>query len=594
MESSYHFHITRKSMKISYMCRHCGKLKVFYNRCNFLAHIRSHSFKTATINVTDIKVEPLPINYFNMKALQKSKEATEYLQKVVQEKQKFVKIICMECKKDITITGTAEDRVKHYMEVTDVNTVHSCPVCLCALPTACALKTHLRIHLKCAPFACPECGMHLSNKSISYPYHNHNCEGFKMMRATTRLQCRMPDCYVVHPNEFKNHILQNHLHKIFKCPCCYVGCSDLTILQRHMVRHEIAEKSITLTNEDAFYRCKMCNDSLVMPNQVESHLELHMHTENIYPCWACGKFFKDVPSLIEHHMNSHGANEVLKNVFDALWKNRQTQNAKAKRLYRVVKLCEKCKRCFKYDCKFDQIRKLPNVCPYQCTKDDSKDNTQIICQWCKQNVYGWDSIKKHYATHHPTHRCLELSLRIQKLNDKTVQKYLDKQNIKLNDKKASKSNMKDVESGNKKDKIDNEYSIVSVNESSKEKYKCSKCAEDFADKELLETHLIIHRDPCIAYQCMECGQCFVVKPTFSKHLLLEHGITDVEDYIINKKQCYNESALSVYQHDSVDNEQLKENQCKICREQFDHPSELEKHFRVHGMAFLMKTKSNSP
>lgn len=599
LESSYYFHINRKSVKISFLCRHCGKLKLFYNRCNFLAHIRSHSFKTATINVTDLKVEPLPLTFFNMKALQKSKEAAKQLQTVVQEKQKLTKIICMECKKDVTNTGTTADQVKHYMNVTDVNTVHSCPVCLCALPTECALKTHLRVHLKVPPYTCPECGMHLSNKSISYPYHNHDCEGFKMMRATTRIKCQVPECYLIHPNEYKDHMKENHLNKVFKCPFCYVGCLDENLMQRHMARHVITEKTSTPRKPSIFYQCGICKGKLVMQNQLDNHLKTHMGSVNMFPCWACGTIFNDVPAVIEHHIKSHGANEVLKNIYDILWKSKHS--LKTKRLYRVVKRCEKCKRSFRYKCKFDQIKKLPSLCPYQCTKsdDDPKEvDAEITCHWCKQKMFqDWESIKKHYAEHHPAYRCFDAKLTIQRLDDETLKKYLTKQkDTKHISKKVSKRNTKimNVQLRNKKDANHNQYSVVSVPEKARGEYNCSKCGNDFENKELFETHLISHRDPCMAYQCMECGQCFVVKPTFSKHLLLEHAVSDVEDYIINKKQCFNQSALLKYQYTSVPNEPLKENQCKICRDQFNNASDLEKHFRVHGMAFLMKTKSNSP
>ncbi|CAH2242181.1 jg22893 [Pararge aegeria aegeria] len=101
--------------------------------------------------------------------------------------------------------------------------------------------------------------------------------------------------------------------------------------------------------------------------------------------------------------------------------------------------------------------------------------------------------------------------------------------------------------------------------------------------------MITHRDPCMAYQCLECGKSFVVKPSFSTHLLLEHGISDVQEYI-DKKPCYNELALLKDQNvlnPPVD-EPVKENQCRVCREQFETSNELEKHFRVHGMAFLLK------
>ncbi|CAK1602050.1 unnamed protein product [Parnassius mnemosyne] len=579
MESSYDYHVNRKSVKITYKCRHCGESKVFYNRCNLLSHIRSHAFKTATINVSDLKVEPLPIDFFT---LEPSNGLTT---QITNKSQKSTSSICYECKMDNTKTGIAyKDRARHYMQYT--NEVYSCPICMFTLPTTCALKAHLRLHLKNPPFYCPECGIHLSNKSIHYPF-GHDCEGFKMMRATARLTCSIDDLHIFHPNEYNQHMKSYHLKKVYKCPVCIVACFNEESIQTHLKYHTYDVKPVV------FYQCEKCSGKLVLKNQVDNHLKTHT-TSYAFPCWTCGTIFKETTALIRHHMNKHSLEmNISKQFFTSILNDKSY-------ICRVVKRCEKCKYNFTFKCKHNEIEYLPDKCPNKCTTklnpQEKKVNVvrQIICHICKNKIsQNWEEIKKHYAKYHKSHKCVDVKVVLKKLNIKEYEKKKKDKNTLKN--KTSKRIQIRERQNKDMAPLNNTISESTHSKTQSSEFICYKCGEQNEDKKSLETHMISHRDPYMAYQCMECGQSFVVKPSFSKHLLLEHGISDVLDYI-NKKQCFNENALIKYLNKSEDNEPLKENQCQICREQFNDSDSLQKHFRVHGMAFLMKNtnKNNSP
>nr|CAH7723455.1 unnamed protein product [Callosobruchus chinensis] len=94
---------------------------------------------------------------------------------------------------------------------------------------------------------------------------------------------------------------------------------------------------------------------------------------------------------------------------------------------------------------------------------------------------------------------------------------------------------------------------------------------------------------------MECGECFVVKPSLMKHLMHFHNISDCEAYV-EANDCYDVDAVKELQEtvrlgplaSKESDEPLKENQCRVCREQFEDSVSLNKHFRIHGMAFLLK------
>lgn len=605
LESSYEHHVSRKSVKITYNCRHCGLCLCFFNRCNLLRHIRSHSFKTATINVTDLRVEPLPLTFFKMNALPTSSNCVASLPSSssaqTEANQRGQKnnssSICFECKKDISGTGTIyKDRAKHYTAYT--NEVHSCPVCMFAMPTVCGLKAHMRLHLKCPPYYCPECGVSLPNRGTFYPYY-HDCEGFKMMRATARQKCPIPECHIFHPNEFRDHLKNNHLKKVFKCPFCFVACFTDSIMEKHLKTHKSDGKVLI------FYQCEMCPGRLVLHNQIDNHLKGHISV-NMYPCWACGTVMRNIPALIEHHIDRHELDsELFRNTFGSMTKETgkelvQRKIPKPKRIYRVVKRCDQCKRSFIYKCKFDQIKVLPNECPYNCCSSGSRArlstetsfDAQITCHMCNNKIsQNWEHIKEHYAAHHQQHQCIDIKVIVTKMD-------IDKYTNKKGSKKVLRFNMKKRGSRTRKREIrdnstfieDSSVDLATTNsKATNSQFACNICGHECKSKENLEEHLISHRDPCMAYQCMECGQCFVVKPSFATHLLLEHNISDAQEYI-STKQCYNENALMKY-HTGT-NEPLRENQCRICRDQFENSDDLEKHFRVHGMAFLMKNNSN--
>ncbi|XP_063899656.1 zinc finger protein 532 [Helicoverpa armigera] len=603
-ESSFHDHVNRQSMKITYMCRHCNQTRTFFNRCNLLFHIRSHVFKTATINVTDLKIEPLPLSNFMILPTPPRTTPTKIVDVATpQGNSSQNATVCLECKVVLDNTGIAyKDRADHYMQYS--NEVYSCPICLFALPTTCAVRTHLRLHLKCPPYYCPECGSHLlAHKHIHYPY-NHDCEGFKMMRATARLACSIRECRVFHPNDYKSHVKEYHMKKVYKCPYCVVACFNEGSMQSHLKTHQTDTKALV------FYKCEMCPGKFVLQSRMESHLKSHKLT-CVYPCWPCGVVFKDLSILLKHFMENHNKNETMANILNSILNENdlsEKNSKKLKRIYRVVKRCDQCRRSFTYRCQYDEIHNLPNECPYKCSSTfecsgefdvmNEKNNTCITCWICKATVsQDWNAIKKHYASLHKSHKCLDAKIVLKRLD---VSKYISQQNIlgtkndsiKTTDRKISRRIQRRRYNRNSVADHVPLDTQTSERQASGKQYVCNICGDGFKQKPLLEKHMVSHRDPCMAYQCMECGQSFVVKPTFSKHMLLEHDISDVEKYI-KEKNCYNVNALIKYQSSEViSNEPLRENQCTICREDFEGPEELAKHFRVHGMAFLMKNNSN--
>lgn len=582
-------------MKITYMCRHCNKVLIFLNRCNLLSHIRSHAFKTATINVSDLKVEPLPLEMFTIAPQEPVLQSKTQASTTPIEHGKK-KNVCFECKEIIYKSGVMfKDRASHYMRYT--NEMHSCPVCLFVLPTKCGLDAHLRIHLKIPPYFCPECGVYMTSKSVQYPY-NHDCQGFKMMRATVRVTCPLKQCAPFHPSQSIDH-RQRHIKKVFKCPTCIVACFNKEAIEKHLTKH--ADHSIQ--NFILFYQCEMCPGRLVVHNQLDNHFTKGHVNNYVYPCWQCNVIFPEVSALITHHKNKLCKG---KTVDKTRWSDTDPKDV----LYRVLKRCDSCKVYFTYRCKYDEINHLPNECPYKCSPGDqvievsrtehnsadtSNQNDQIVCHLCKMRIpIDWNDIKIHYSIHHKQFKCLDPRVSLQRADLSAYKKKNRKKRIgpvkKVWKQKTFASSPR-IHEITKQTFVRNESTTTTQHATQGDHHACNKCNEHFKTKKSFEDHILIHRDPCTAYQCLECGECFVVKPSFSMHLLIEHGISNVEEYV-QKNNCFNESALHTDQNKPENDEPLREHQCNICRDQYDNQEDLEKHYRVHGMAFLMKKTMN--
>lgn len=123
-------------------------------------------------------------------------------------------------------------------------------------------------------------------------------------------------------------------------------------------------------------------------------------------------------------------------------------------------------------------------------------------------------------------------------------------------------------------------------------YTCIACSHQETDRTKFQEHVKSHRTISTAYQCMECGECFVVKPSLVKHLTHYHDVRDCDEYF-TKNDCFDKGAVmelaKVVKAPYLANA-VKENQCRVCLEQFQSKEMHDKHFRIHGMAFLM-TKS---
>ncbi|XP_043528388.1 uncharacterized protein LOC122538411 [Frieseomelitta varia] len=124
-------------------------------------------------------------------------------------------------------------------------------------------------------------------------------------------------------------------------------------------------------------------------------------------------------------------------------------------------------------------------------------------------------------------------------------------------------------------------------EDSEGNFRCKKCDQRCSNMSTLRDHIASnHRIKGRYLVCLECGDNFVVAPSLQMHLKAFHGIEDPITYMMQNTS---------YAPDNVDNlevegKSIEANQCHVCMAVFEDKAAVDKHLRVHGMAFLNRKR----
>lgn len=118
-------------------------------------------------------------------------------------------------------------------------------------------------------------------------------------------------------------------------------------------------------------------------------------------------------------------------------------------------------------------------------------------------------------------------------------------------------------------------------------FKCKKCDQRCTDMFNLREHIAAnHRLKGRYVICLECGENFVVTPSLQMHLKAFHGIKDPINYM-NQNPSY---APGVDGDSETEGKTTVANQCYVCMAVFEDKAAVDKHLRVHGMAFLNRKR----
>lgn len=355
------------------------------------------------------------------------------------------------------------------------------------------------------------------------------------------------------------------------------------------------------------FNCTVCKDLPTIPeSKYLDHLNWHLQDRArcvyIYTCKYCRSFFRSTATYAVHRRRCAKSEKTVPVLPTTLCHFcAQKIVFKEKETYKTCSICKK-------------LNYAPNFGPIDKNSDglNGDEKKSVMCMLCKEEVANEDK-KAHYKTCKYNNPVVSMSnIPNDTENSEIGSDKLSSTNSDVESKPSaldtSNDSLKTDENTPKKRKKNGKFATKSKRVASEDRraddlqagepidfdgtYYCKVCEYKNGVREEFHSHIMTHRDVSTAYQCMECGQCFMVKPSLIKHLVHYHKISDAAAYLA-KNNCYDKFAIEELHNNlkavpGMHKGPVKENQCTVCLEQFDDSLALKKHFRVHGLAFVMK------
>ncbi|XP_015113304.1 uncharacterized protein LOC107038612 [Diachasma alloeum] len=228
-------------------------------------------------------------------------------------------------------------------------------------------------------------------------------------------------------------------------------------------------------------------------------------------------------------------------------------------------------------------------------EDANSQPLNFKCHLCYENITtSWEVLKHHFATkHYREFKLCEVTPRLEKIPPSAEEEEVK---VECKKRKLEPSSPRGASRRKRRGILtkteDNSRSGICVTQEKLEQvdgnFQCKKCEELFADVKLLREHFANkHRIKEHFLVCLECGANFVVANSLQMHLKAYHGILDPVSYLA-QNSLYAPDIGGFY-----DARTSEPNQCYVCMAVFEDKSAVDKHLRVHGMAFLNHTKAEA-
>lgn len=222
---------------------------------------------------------------------------------------------------------------------------------------------------------------------------------------------------------------------------------------------------------------------------------------------------------------------------------------------------------------------------------------KFCCHLCKESLdTSWSVVSGHYKErHNEDHKLATVTARLVRITPEFISSGYKDQLLSSRKRKpeptsvnAAKRRRRWTPKKHPEQKVGNSPGLglcveKETAEDGQGNFKCKKCDNRCTDMANLREHIASnHRINSRNLICLECGENFVVAPSLQMHLKAFHGIEDPITYM---------SQNTLYAPESVDDYEVGgktavANQCYVCMAVFEDKAAVDKHLRVHGMAFL--------
>uniref|UniRef100_A0A1A8SB56 Zinc finger protein 687b n=1 Tax=Nothobranchius rachovii TaxID=451742 RepID=A0A1A8SB56_9TELE len=128
-------------------------------------------------------------------------------------------------------------------------------------------------------------------------------------------------------------------------------------------------------------------------------------------------------------------------------------------------------------------------------------------------------------------------------------------------------------------------------------FRCVPCGFSTEDEAEFQRHIPQHRGDIASFQCLQCGVCFASAGSLSRHRFITHRVRDTQGDAGERgapRAPGSPSASPSASPQSQTEDGDGNLSCRVCGRHFDKASDLNTHFRTHGMAFLTAHKTDKP
>uniref|UniRef100_A0A3Q4GUN4 Zinc finger protein 687a n=1 Tax=Neolamprologus brichardi TaxID=32507 RepID=A0A3Q4GUN4_NEOBR len=605
LEQSLAQHYDRRSLRIEVTCNHCAKRLAFFNKCSLLLHAREHKDRGLIMQCSHLVMKPVPVDQMisqqepTAAAVAKKAEAVQYTGNK-----------CPECQAQFC---SKEEVAEHFQEIKPAQST-SCSECSppMLLPNSCSAAAHQRIHQGSSPHVCPECGG-IAKQAQFRTHVDETCLHF-----SRRIGYRCSSCLVVFGglNSVKSHIQQAHCDMFHKCPSCPMAFKSAPSIQNHITAQH---PGLPEGQPMLIYKCVMCDTVFTHRPLLHAHFDTHLTNQkvHVFKCPACTKLFSQRNSLLDHFKTHKtpkskgelpllpgGASLKLESSDGDEWM-RKDKEEKVKPEKMKTPSGWRCSSCnTRYTDREDYITHMGEL--------HGKILKKFPCNKCESSFTTTSSLRRHIRD---KHKAMNRSFRCQFCTEgkKTFSsRTMLERHLQLRhstETASQKTTMVSQRIFFTKVCISISQSALAPSSLPESGFRCAVCGFTSEEQVAFLEHISQHRRGGTddgGLQCLQCGACFASTFSLSRHRFITHKVRDV----VNDTQ----QAPSVHLSPSVGNSRHHEDKsslngsapaspstqpstgegkeeegalaCKVCGKHFDKVTDLNTHFRTHGMAFI--------
>ncbi|KAM9851547.1 zinc finger protein 687a [Aulostomus maculatus] len=650
LERSLAQHYDRRSLRIEVTCNHCAKRLAFFNKCSLLLHAREHKERGLIMQCSHLVMKPVPVDQMIVQHQASAPSASTpnaipQPQQVIPKKRadaaQHISNKCPECQAQFS---SKEELTQHFQEIKPAHTT-SCTDCSppMLLPNSCSTAAHQRIHQGSAPHVCPECGC-TAKQTLFQTHLEETCLHF-----ARRIGYRCSSCLVVFGglNSVKSHIQQAHCDMFHKCPSCPMAFKSAPSIESHITAQH---PTLTEAQAMLIYKCVMCDTVFTHKPLLYIHFETHLANQKVqvFKCPECTKLFSQRNSLMEHYKTHKTQTPTFKQELPSSpaassrpsmkfessdgeeWMDQdKEERVKVKAERMKTPSGWKCAPCHaRYTDREEFIVHM--------AKQHGKILKKFPCNKCESSFTTTSSMRRHIRD---KHKVMNRGFRCQFCTEgkKTFSsRALLERHIQLRHRADTVSQDKllggrdEADSSSEQDgsfgarrrrrgalKVEkDEESIVGASPVKKLRcssapapfsppesgFRCAPCGFTTDDQAVFLEHINQHQragPEAASHQCLQCGACFTSTTALSRHHFITHKLrdafTDHQQALSTRmasspvkkndeRTSLGGSAPASPSAQGRDDEDTLS--CKVCGKHFEKATDLNTHFRTHGMAFI--------